>query len=235
MLSLVAMPPITIPRGTLLPFGAQWSINQKLSRTPPYSSSQLGDVFDRAISSSLATMLGGIPIVDPKRNSLSPQPPLCIEFGEVLIVGGVRPQNFDVVFRPDGPRFVHDSKTLNDTKSVKKNWQNMINDISTEATTVHTRFPYAIASFMVIAPLPCVQGTKQLNGILDTLERLARRISFQDSAHLAEAISLIIWDPTTGLIDPSIPQMSSPLRIENYSKTIETAYFNRYKGLPPHN
>jgi hypothetical protein len=229
------MPPIIVQRGTLRPFGLQWSINKNLSRTPPYNSSQLGDVFDQAISNSLATMLGGIPIVKTTNDSLSPPQPLCVEYGDVRVVGGVRPQNFDVVFRPDGPRFVHDSKTLNDKKSVPKNWQNMINDISTEATTVHTRFPYAVTSFMVVTPLPCVQGTNQLGGIIAILERLTKRVSFQDPPHLAEVISFVVWNPRNGVISTTIPETSSPLRIEKYSSYVQLAYFNRYKGLPPHN
>lgn len=28
----------------------------------------------------------------------------------------------------------------------------MINDLGTEATTVHTRFPYAIVAFLVVVP-----------------------------------------------------------------------------------
>ncbi|MDP2935994.1 MAG: hypothetical protein Q8O86_05835, partial [Dehalococcoidia bacterium] len=72
-----------------------------------------------------------------------------MEVGPVHIVGGVRPQNFDVGYRPDGVRFAFDSKTINDLDSVRKNWQNMVNDLATEATTVHSRFPYAVVAFMV--------------------------------------------------------------------------------------
>lgn len=229
------MPQISIPQAALAPFGVQWQKNgQKLSRSPPYNSSQLGEVFDEQIAKALATMLGGLTIVKPNANALTPPQPLCVEVGEVRVVGGVRPQNFDVVFRPDGPRFVHDSKTLNDKKSIGKNWQNMINDISTEATTVHTRFPHAVATFMVIYPKPCVEKTTQLEATIETLERLARRTTFQDSVHLSEAISLVLWEPDNGNIDPNVPPQDSPLRLEKYSEVVEAAYVSRYKGLPPH-
>lgn len=68
-------------------------------------------------------MLGGIPAVMPKsRMSLLPpsQYDECIEVGDFRIVGGVRTPNFDIVYRPDGVRIAYDSKTLNDTKSIKK-------------------------------------------------------------------------------------------------------------------
>jgi hypothetical protein len=149
------------------------------------------------------------------------------------IVGGVRPQNFDVGYRPDGVRFAFDSKTLNDRESIKKNWQNMINDLSTEATTVHTRFPHAVAAFMVVYPIPAVEFG-QRTATIQTLERMTGRLEVQDPAHMAEAISLVLWDPNTGEISPTLPSPDSPLRIERFSQQVERAYVSRYKGLPPH-
>jgi len=72
----------------------------------------------------------------PNPNALTPPQSDCVEVGNIRIVGGVRPQNFDVGYRPDGVRFAFDSKTLNEKKSIGKNWQNMVNDLATEATTV---------------------------------------------------------------------------------------------------
>lgn len=228
------MPPIAISSADLARFGAQWTANGgALSRTPPESSSQLGALFDAAVGAALATLLGGIPVVTPSSTSLLPAQPDCVEVGPVRVVGGVRPQNFDVGYRPDGPRFAFDSKTLNDTKSIGKNWQNMINDLATEATTVHSRFPYAVAAFMVIYPRPAVTDS-QLTATIGTLERLGGRRLVDEPEHRAEAMSLVIWDPTTGAIDPSVPDPSSPLRIERFSEDVEQNYVERYKGLPPH-
>lgn len=139
---LTLMPALAIDPADLLRFGARWQANgNALSRTPPESSNQLGQLFNDAVGRSLAAMLGGVPIVKPSSKALMPTSNNCVEVGDVRIVGGIRPQNFDVGYRPDGVRFVLDSKTLNDTKSVGKNYQNMINDLATEATTVHIRFP----------------------------------------------------------------------------------------------
>src|SRR5437763_7422251 len=157
MASLGSMPVITIPPSELAVFGAAWIRNgQRLSRTPPQSSGELGRLFDTSVGSALATMLGGIPIAAPNSNALTPPLPDCVEVGPVRIIGGVRPQNFDVGYRPDGIRFAFDSKTLNDRESIGKNWQNMINDLATEATTVHSRFPHPLVAFMVIYPALCV-------------------------------------------------------------------------------
>lgn len=228
------MPPIQINADELAKFGKAWLDNgERLSRTPPYSSGELGRLFDSATGTALATMLGDIPIVAPNSNALMPILPDCVEVGPVRVVGGVRPQNFDVGYRPDGIRFAFDSKTLNDRESIGKNWQNMINDLATEATTVHSRFPYAVVAFMVICPAPCFSPTRQ-RAIIETLERLARRNAVDGPVHLAESIALILWNPVDGTIDNDVPIPSSLLRIEKLSEQIETAYVTRYKGLPPH-
>ena len=235
MALLQTMPKIVIPAAELLPFGQTWTANGgSLSRTPPNSSSQLGNLFDAKVGDALATMLGNIPVVVPKMTNLIPSTADCVEVGPCRIVGGIRPQNFDVGYRPDGVRFVYDSKTLNDEKSVQKNYQNMINDLGTEATTVHTRFPYAIVAFIVVVPSPCLQSP-QKEALTDTLDRLSQRESPLDSSHKAEVISLVVWDPTTGRIDPNWPKSKSLLRIESFSAQVEKNYVGRYKGLPPHN
>lgn len=234
MARLQSMPPVTVAQADLAPFGAMWSgRGGSLSRTPPQSSSQLGALFDAAVGQALAAMLGGIPIVRPTATALTASVSDCVEVGPVRIIGGVRPQNFDVGYRPDGARFAFDSKTLNDAASLRKNWQNMINDLATEATTVHSRFPHAVVAFMVIIPTPCLVEPQRA-AIVETLERLARRTNVEQPDYMAEAISLVLWNPDDGQIDATVPQPASPLRLERFSTYVEAAYVNRYKGLPPH-
>ncbi len=229
------MPPIVIDTSVLVEFGKVWYSNgQSLSRTPPYSSGDLGKLFDNAVGQTLAVMLGDIPVNRiTDYNTLIPSQPNCVEVGPVRVIGGVRPQNFDVGYRPDGIRIAFDSKTLNDAKSVGKNWQNMVNDLATEATTVHSRFPHAVVAFMVVIPEPCASGPVR-KAIIETLERLARRNNVEDATYMAEAISLVFWNPDDGTIDTSLPNPMSPIRIEKFSTQIEYTYVSRYKGLPPH-
>jgi len=234
MATLVSMPAITILQADLARFGQTWTANGgKLSRTPPQSSGELGELFDKVVGHSLASMLGGIPVIRPNPNALIPAQRDCVEVGPVRVIGGVRPQNFDVGYRPDGVRFAFDSKTLNDKDSVGKNWQNMINDLATEATTVHSRFPHALVAFMVIIPEPCFMPAQRA-ATIQTLERLGRRINVDGPDYMAEAIALILWNPDTGAIDLDAPDPTSPLRIEKFSSQVEAAYVSRYKGLPPH-
>jgi len=234
MAKLSSMPSIVINQELLAPFGAEWKQRGgSIGRTPPYSSGALGKIFDSAVGEALSTMLGSIPIVVPSPNALTATQADCVEVGPVRIIGGVRPQNFDVGYRPDGVRFAFDSKTLNDASSIRKNWQNMVNDLATEATTVHSRFPHAVVAFMVICPEPAI-GEPQRSALIETLERLARRVSVEDPVYMAEVISLVLWNPEDGSLVSNSPHPNSPLRLEKFSTQVETAYVNRYKGLPPH-
>jgi len=242
MATLQVMPPIKIDPALLAKWGSIWVGTTGSSNRPKKEncfdkkqSMDFGkDVLDPAVAESLALMVGGLPIKSPNSSrSLLPPEPDCIEIGDTRVIGGIRPQNFDIAYRPDGLRIAYDSKTLNDFDSVKKNWQNMINDLATEATTVHTRFPYAIVAFLVAIPRPALDISQEYD-IVRTLERLGTRKSVQNQNHLAEVISLLVWNPLSGTIDNTIPNASSHLRIDKFSELLYPIYLERYKGLPPH-
>jgi len=236
---LQRMPEIVIPRERLREWGAIWLAGDpsKKGDRPKYfvkkDGMDFGKVFDEQVGRSVAHLLGDIPMLSPNAREILPKETDCVEVGPVRVVGGVRPQNFDVGYRPDGVRFAFDSKTLNDAKSIQKNYQNMINDLGAEATTVHIRFPYAVVAFLVAFPEPAL-STPQRDAMTETLERLSQRFSPEDAAHKAEAICLVIWDPETGDVSVKWPVATSPLRIGRFSQQIEDAYVARYKGLPPH-
>lgn len=235
------MPQVVVPQAELAQWGAQWqgTTNPTTGKAKDafcfdrQQSVNFASFIDSAFAHSVAEMLGGIPVEVAKRNALLPKVPDCVETGQVRIIGGIRPQNFDVAYRPDGPRVAFDSKTLNDRKSVNKNWQNMVNDLGTEAATVHTRFPYAIVVFVVVIPEPAL-ADKQRTDLLRVLGRLGAGREALDPPHLAEAVSLIVWDPATGQINPETPPADSHLRIERLSDTVYAGYVHRYAGMSPH-
>ena len=142
------MPPLNISTDELKRWGGLWlgESNPETGKDKRpecfdrHQSVNFASFIDAEFARALAVMLGDIPVERPNSNALIPPIPDCVEVGPVRIIGGIRPQNFDAAYRPDGPRVVFDSKTLNDLKSVGKNWQNMVNDLATEAATVHTRF-----------------------------------------------------------------------------------------------
>lgn len=241
MAELRSMPQLEISTDDLQLWGRRWldttnDISGKNKNSEAFDKMQgmrFAGFVDMAFGKALAEMLGGIDIENPRATSLIPAKPDCVEVGTVRVIGGVRPQNFDAGYRPDGPRVVFDSKTLNDKDSIRKNWQNMVNDLGTEATTIHTRFPYAIVAFIVMLPKPALDP-KQSHDIIRTLERLSTRRSVIDLPHLAESISLIVWDPETGMICDETPGDESSLSYKKIPSVIETVYNDRYKGLPPH-
>ncbi len=169
-----------------------------------------------------------------KNTMLYPPMPDCVETAPVTIVGGIRKQNYDVAYRPDGVRFAFDSKTLNDRKSVGKNWQNMVNDLATEAATIHTRFPMAVVAFLVLIPEPAVGA--QLDAITWRLDGLGARVDEYGPAHVAETMCFAVWDPATGKVLSDLPDPAAHpnLRMENFSKQIEASYRLRYAGSAPH-
>jgi CO dehydrogenase/acetyl-CoA synthase delta subunit len=241
MAELEKMPPVEIDQNELKKWGLRWlkNINDENGQSKAefsfdrQQSVNFALFIDLAFGTAISRMLGNIRIEVPSGNSLLPNAPDIVEVGPVRIVGGIRPQNFDAAYRPDGPRIVFDSKTLNEEKSIGKNWQNMINDLGTEATTIHTRFPYSLVVFFVVLPKPALNN-KQKRDLIRTLERLGTRKSVLDQPHLAEAISMVVWEPETGKIDKNIPEQTSHLRLEKIHSIIEEIYLDRYKGLPPH-
>jgi hypothetical protein len=131
-----SMPEIIIDPSLLKTWGAKWlgavSSSGASKRPNCFDRKQSMDfgkmVLDPAVANSLGEMLGDIEILPPiSSNSLLPPNDNCVEIGDTRVIGGIRPQNFDIAYRPDGLRIAYDSKTLNDFDSVKKNWQNMIN------------------------------------------------------------------------------------------------------------
>lgn len=253
MAGLRSIPDIVFDAEVLKEWGAIW---RQPKRTPtaaerkrPGCPPLIGDCFDKKqgmdfgkvvidpiVAEAIATMLGGIEMISPwSADALLPPPEKfdCVEVGDTKVVGGVRAQNFDIAYRPDGIRIAYDSKTLNDAGSVKKNWNNMVNDLTAEATTVHTRFPYALVLFFIVIPKPALHSN-QAADIIRTLERMNERRGVLEENHRAESISLVVWDPDTGEIVPDCPSDGSSLRLEKFAKRIEDIYLSRYKGLPPH-
>lgn len=233
MAQLKPMPAVALTAADLMRIGQRWSAARVT--LPKQAGEDVGNLCDEAVSGALAIMLGGIRVCAPRSaKALLPPQAECVEVGPARIIGGIRPQNFDVVYRPDGVRFAYDSKTLNTKKSVGKNYQNMVNDLGTEAATVHTRFPTAIVAFVFAVPTPCL-GTHRA-GILGALSRLGGRPATNADLHKAEAIAIAAWDPSTGIVDPAWPPSPqfANLRLENFSKQVEASYLERFAGLPPH-
>jgi hypothetical protein len=232
MAQLQAMPQVVLDPTQLQAIGAPW--DAETVTLPKAAGEAAGKYCDQVVAASIAAMLGSIPVVPPvNREALLPPQADCVELGPSRVIGGIRPQNFDVSYRPDGVRFVYDNKTLNTKASLAKNYQNMLNDLGTEAATVHVRFPYAVVAFVVMVPDPCLVSPHRAN-LTSALKRISRRGSALGVPHKAEVISFIVWDPVTGQIDPDWPPQNTHLRIGDFAEQVQEVYLDRYGGLPPH-
>ncbi len=226
---LTRMPEIQFPSGPLREIAGSWDRDHEALAKE--DGERLGKLCDQLVGTALATFLGEIPVRTPNPRHLLPETADCVEIGPARVIGGIRPQNFDVAYRPDGVRFAFDSKTLNTRKSFAKNYQNMINDLASEAATVHTRFPAAVVAFMIAVPAPCF-GSHQAR-FEAALSRLASRLHPSDEAHRAEAIALVVWDPDSATVRAEATR-SDDLRLSTFSAQIEGAYTRRYAEMPPH-
>lgn len=231
MAALQPMPPLELPATDLRAIARHWDAPE--CALPKSWGERLGHLCDSTVGKRLAAVLGNRVTKPASARDLLPPEPDCVEVGPTRVIGGIRPQNFDVVYRPDGVRFAFDSKTLNTRKSLSKNYQNMINDLGTEAATVHTRFPSAIVAFVVAVPEPCM-GTHKHN-LTSALNRLAGRNSTSGDVHKAEAIALLVWDPVSATVLTDWPPADSILRVDAFSRQIQKSYEDRFAGLPPHN
>ena len=111
-----SMPPLSISNQELKDWGDKWisEINNESNQPKKpfafdrHQSVNFASFIDLAFANALAAMLGNIPVVAPVMGSLLPTQADCVEVGPARVIGGIRPQNFDVAYRPDGPRVVFD-------------------------------------------------------------------------------------------------------------------------------
>ncbi|MEJ1937035.1 hypothetical protein WDZ92_43135, partial [Nostoc sp. NIES-2111] len=90
-----------------------------------------------------------------------------------------------------------------------------------------------IVAFIIAVPRTALLPPQE-QALIRTLSRLGSRNDELDQHHLAEAISLVIWNPSDGTIDANSPPKDSNLRLEGMSDRIYSAYIDRYRNLPPH-
>ena len=86
MANLQQMPQLVFPTDKLMEIGKHWDAVK--SELPKVQGTTFGDLIDMTVGNALATMLGGIPVVKPKMNSLLPLQADCVEVGPTRVIGG---------------------------------------------------------------------------------------------------------------------------------------------------
>jgi hypothetical protein len=76
-------------------------------------------------------------------------------------------------------------------------------------------------------------GTKSTRHLIErAVQRLVRaggRKTEGDAPHLLEAISVVVYDPTTSMVDPSLPPVGSGLRWTEFVTALVAAYNGRFE------
>jgi hypothetical protein len=79
-------------------------------------------------------------------------------------------------------------------------------------------------------PLKSQKSTVHLiERAIGRLVRAGGRVGEAESAHLLEAIAVVVYDPNTGLIDEDLPKPQSGLRWEQFVVTLATSYSARFE------
>jgi hypothetical protein len=76
-------------------------------------------------------------------------------------------------------------------------------------------------------------GRKSTRHLIErAVQRLIRaggRKTEGDASHLLEAISVVVYDPQSGEIDPTLPPAGTGLRWDEFSSTLASAYKGRFE------
>jgi hypothetical protein len=77
--------------------------------------------------------------------------------------------------------------------------------------------------------VPRKSTTHLIERAIDRLIRAGGRKSEADPSHLLEGIAVLVYDPDTGSIDPSLPEPGSGLRWEEFVATLAASYRARFE------
>lgn len=179
------------------------------------------------------------------RNDLSARRSgLNIRVGEHPVSGALRVTNADLseFDSLDGLRLAVEIKPVN--LAVGRAIWNRFGDIRTFAVNLHLKFPFAIVGGVLTFPTyelmkpnkkhpngPRRKSTERL--IQRAIKRLVRaggRLTEGDAPHLLEGIGVIVYDPDTGHVHPTMPSKESGLRWEDFVERLARSYESRFEG-----
>ena len=117
---------------------------------------------------------------------------------------------------------------------------NRFGDIRTFAVNLHLKFPFAVIGGVLAIPTWEVAKTKKKGttrkSTIHLIERAVRRLvraggrkTEGDAAHLLEGIAVVVYDPDTGKLHPTLPAPGSGLRWDEFIETLAAAYESRFE------
>jgi hypothetical protein len=155
--------------------------------------------------------------------------------GERRVAGALRTVNADVSesHELDGLRLAVEIKPVN--LAVGRAIWNRFGDIRTFAVNIHLKFPFAVVGGVLVIPTYELSGGRKKStlGLIErAVERLRRaggRETEAEAAHLLEAIAVLIYDPDTETIHPTVPPVGSGLRWDEFVTTLAETYSARFE------
>lgn len=160
--------------------------------------------------------------------------------GEHIVSGALRTVNADVSQQHplDGLRLAVEIKPVN--LAVGRAIWNRFGDIRTFAVNLHLKFPFAVIGGVLAVPTWEVAKTKKkgttrkpttrlIQRAVSRLVRAGGRKTEGDAAHLLESIAVVVYDPDTAELHPTLPASGSGLRWEEFIETLAVAYESRFE------
>lgn len=86
-----------------------------------------------------------------------------------------------------------------------------------------------LAAAVVAGELYKKPTTHLLERLIKRLQRTRRRETEADAAHLLEAVTVIVYDPDTGQLDPALPPPGSGLRWDEFVAALADSYDIRFE------
>jgi hypothetical protein len=154
---------------------------------------------------------------------------------ETTVAGGLRTARSDVTeaHKLDGVRLAIEIKPT--YRAVGRAIWNRFGDVRAFGVNIHLKFPFAVVGGVQVLPTwdfdengNWVDTTASLRRAARRLDRIRMRETEADADHLLEAFLLIIFDPKTGKLDPTVPSKGSPLRWDGFIDALVRAYDTRF-------
>jgi hypothetical protein len=162
-------------------------------------------------------------------------PTLDAMAGERVVSGALRTVKADVsqLHGLDGLRLAVEIKPVN--LAVGRAIWNRFGDIRTFAVNLHLKFPFAIIGGVLAIPTWEVKGGERKSTV-HLVQRAVRRLmraggrkTEGDAAHLLEGIAVVVYDPETSQLHPTLPPVGSGLRWDEFIEMLATAYESRFE------
>jgi hypothetical protein len=160
--------------------------------------------------------------------------------GEHVVSGALRTVKADVSQQHalDGLRLAVEIKPVN--LAVGRAIWNRFGDIRTFAVNLHLKFPFAVIGGVLAIPtweagksknkeITRKPTTNLIQRAVSRLVRAGGRKTEGDAAHLLEGIAVVVYDPDTAELHPTLPAPGSGLRWDQFIETLAVAYESRFE------